>query len=1549
MKNIKFYLLIFFTFLVNTLAFSSNYFFENPKTISNEKFSCVYPSSINAKNKNQSSAFFWQEVDSEKKEIFISMFYTKDGLSWNEKSKFLGPYYYENEIPNIYSVCQNSNGTIFIAISDSESIVNIFSSKDFFENIKSVVLKDKNKTFVSPRLFLNSKNELVLFASKIENDSFSIISSISKDGQTWSDFIDLPITENLPNTFNPIVPHLKATQNGDLLIFQAQYTQSNLISIQLYACTSKDGGRKWTQPIIITDNKSVENQEKFYNYSNQSVSILNSNNKLYIAWEKSDFNSSNANIYFAEINSNGTLKTIPEKITTSGYVSRPLLFENEKNLNILYFTYVNNNQKVFLTEKIGLLWSEPIVLSTSNATYPCYILHNEKLYLTWQNQKANSSNIIFLSADHTTPSPKIKGLSFNDNERSNNSKVQAKVSVSKDSSSVKGFSWIWTQNEKDVPPKQIMNLPEENILTSTADKEGKWYFKIRQADFAGNWSDTISIAYFLDTTPPEAVEIIEPETDEFGLQKSNTFSLTWDADSEDSDIAGYTWSLNYIDSIPKALATNSRHPTKLDYYEINDAVDKIYEENQEKLDQIFTNPKQILTKKNNVKFNNIKNGLYVFSVAAIDKVGNIGEASTIEILLNKYVPITYINSINAKTTKFGDTIIDIFGGGFLYDGKIKEIYIDKDGLVPYDTILKLENNEFKILSDNSITNITVKNLNSGSYKIGLFHTDRGLYFSKKNILEVKESGTIKNKIKYIFNPAWSAIQKSYNSKTNATTFIIIILSILLIIGILSCSKFLIDAIKESKIIKAEVKALLEGDIMPEDKKRNSKQYKKIGFSLKAKLILNTIVLITFMDILIFITLGYYMITIQRNTLAESLQNRVDVMMESIASGSKIYLPQTTSSDNLSLTDITNQSSALEESLYATIIAHSEDKNTTNMDYIWATNDKNISSKIDTKDFIPGTSRLVIPEIKEIIKASENLNNIAFNNASEISNNISELTKEAMSLIRRSDENSILRRNEIQNIRNQLSSRLDLILNKISKEGSGSIPYYNPKELDTNNTEYIFYKPIIYHQNNDQNYVHGIILIKISTQDLLNKISNQKDVIIKTALVIMLLSLTLSFISTYIISSVIVKPINKLADHVAMIRDTEDKEVLSGKEIILKGKDEIKILGDTVNDMTKGLVEAAVQSKNLTFGKEVQIKFIPLQNDENGNTLTTGFLNTKGANFFSYYAGADDLSGDYFDYKALDDKHFAIIKCDVSGHGVPAALIMVEVATLFLNYFKNWNMKNPKQGTNLAPVVGQINDLLESRGFKERFAAFTLCIFNSETGECWFCNAGDNQIQIYDNQIKEKKTITLPESPAAGMFSTDLIEMKGGYKVSKLLLKKDDILFLYTDGIEEAKRKFRNENYELIACDEEGLNVGDEHENHVKGEESEELSANRVSNIINSVYRKEKFTLIKYHNPDKIQNFEFDFTTCEHSAEDAIMALVSVEKIFRMYKPTETKITDKVKVDKKIDEFLRKHFIQYSTYCGDKQEIENDPTHIYYKGVCEDPQYDDLTLIAIKKN
>ncbi|WP_282207446.1 HAMP domain-containing protein, partial [Treponema pallidum] len=80
------------------------------------------------------------------------------------------------------------------------------------------------------------------------------------------------------------------------------------------------------------------------------------------------------------------------------------------------------------------------------------------------------------------------------------------------------------------------------------------------------------------------------------------------------------------------------------------------------------------------------------------------------------------------------------------------------------------------------------------------------------------------------------------------------------------------------------------------------------------------------------------------------------------------------------------------------------------------------------------------------------------------------------------------------------------------------------------------------------------------------------------------------------------PIRRLASHVAMIRDTEKKEELEGKLIAIKGQDEIALLGRTINDMTEGLIKAALASKDLTVGKEIQKMFIPLDTNTEGRKL-----------------------------------------------------------------------------------------------------------------------------------------------------------------------------------------------------------------------------------------------------------------------------------------------------------------------------------------------------------
>jgi len=263
--------------------------------------------------------------------------------------------------------------------------------------------------------------------------------------------------------------------------------------------------------------------------------------------------------------------------------------------------------------------------------------------------------------------------------------------------------------------------------------------------------------------------------------------------------------------------------------------------------------------------------------------------------------------------------------------------------------------------------------------------------------------------------------------------------------------------------------------------------------------------------------------------------------------------------------------------------------------------------------------------------------------------------------------------------------------------------------------------------------------------------------------------------------------------------------------------------------------------------------------------------------------------------------------------------------MFLNYFKNWEPAAgdepsggaPKGAMRLEKLVYQINGFIETLGFKERFAAFTLCIFDTQTGELHFCNAGDNIIHIYDASEKCVKSIALPQTPAAGALPNGIVESKGGYKVQTLSLDHGDILLLYTDGIEESQW-------------------------------SEAMGSTRVQGIINAVMNRAVYRMDKWHDQDGTMELCFDYSGCNGEVEEVIMALITAEKMFRCYRSPLASADDAVLIEKKADAFLQAHFLQYSDYCFHTSECHENSSYIYYNYLKEDEQSDDLAILGIKR-
>ncbi len=1523
------YIFILLSFLIfaSIPLCAQELYWDTPQTIS--EVEGLFPS---VGGENENAFVVWQEViqnDQNISEIWLSaQFFLASSQEWVTREQFAGPFSYSGEVPNLFSAEASNSGQAAIAVLTAPNTISVYTTSDKGESFTKTDIVNDDTDLVAPRIFKDGRGGFVVFATKGVEQSFSLEIARSIDGVEWSSFSEFTPSQPLDNSF---VPSFTVLPDGsELVVFQSAVTANNRITYQLFSSINQSNNREdWSEALLITTTEATGAEPT--NYTNQRPFLHTFEGKIYITWERSLVSPQSFSVFVAELSTTGAIVGSIEQVTLQNVIARqPTLFTYNDQLTILWFDTRFGLENIYFAQKRGVLWVETRV-STENISsvfgLPLVTNSNRDLHIFWEEQEAeDASQVIRLSVDRFTEPPELDAVSFRQGQRSSADRIDVNIDTGRDSSGVSGYSWIVTKSAFLDPPERFMAFPDEDRITAFVESDGRWYIKARTLDNAGNWSKSAVISYFRDTTPPKAPEISRNQSvDENGYQSSNTFNLTWENTDTSDIVDGYTYSLQYLSPL-SAYRTNPENFTEEALADIDVQL-----------------PARIMTDNPLAAWNNQDNGVYLFSVASIDSVGNIGEATSIPILLNKYIPFTTITTAVPTTDIFGNTSLNIFGKGFTYDGIISAVYLDRDGVAPYDLVLEYSTSDFTLTSDRQISNVEFANLEEGLYRIGLLHTDRGLYMSRP-LLPVDEFGTVKvGDYSYRFNPNWKTITDIYEYTIQISDVVLWSIFALALLGMLFAIRGIITTAKDTVTVQQEIHALITGGAMPHEVKEKTAALKSKGVSLKYKMMLFTLALVLAVILLVAIPFGIVFIDTQEETLTVGLQERINVLSDSLAAGVKNFMP---SANILELGLLLNQTEAMDEVMYATILGMPSDGRDTHLDHVWVSNDPDILSKIDTESLILGSSRYTDSVIDPIIEQAVEINNAAITEVGDITENISSLTQEGISLALATDEDSVARRDEIQSIINQLTENLTVQLNSLSVLGSGSTPSFNSATFSAENSEFLFYKPVLYRQGSEQTYTRGIVILQISIDNLLQSLNDAQFTIYTTTLIIAFFAIAIGIIGSFTLATIIIRPIKRLSDHVQMIRDTEDKEELDGKDIIITSKDEIGYLGEIVNDMTHGLVKAAAAAKDLTVGKEVQKMFIPLSVDEAGKKLTTGIVEDDNAAFFGYYEGAKGVSGDYFDYLKLDDRHFAVIKCDVSGKGVPASLIMVEVATLFLNYFKDWTYK--KDRYDLSGIVGRINDLIESRGFKGRFAAFTMCIFDSVGGDVHFCNAGDNLIHIYDASERKKKTIALTETPASGVFPTFMVDMKGGFVVEKLHLDKDDVLFLYTDGIEEAKRLFRDKDYNIVLCQEEGLTEGDVHGHHAFGMDGEEMAPERVNAIIEAVFARTTYKIEKYHSPIDNEELVFDFSTCEPTAENAIMALVSVEKIFRMYPTPNATEFDRVQVDRKIDSFLQEHFIQYNDYCANKRDHSEFAEYMYYTHIKEDEQYDDLTLVAIKK-
>ena len=183
------------------------------------------------------------------------------------------------------------------------------------------------------------------------------------------------------------------------------------------------------------------------------------------------------------------------------------------------------------------------------------------------------------------------------------------------------------------------------------------------------------------------------------------------------------------------------------------------------------------------------------------------------------------------------------------------------------------------------------------------------------------------------------------------------------------------------------------------------------------------------------------------------------------------------------------------------------------------------------------------------------------------------------------------------------------------------------------------------------------------------------------------------------------------------------------------------------------------SAELNIAKDIQL-----------STLPQPFASNEDIEILAELISAKEVGGDFYDYVRIDEEHIAILIGDVSGKGIPAAMFMMKTITCFKNFIR--------PGKKPSDILKEVNIAIHEGNDNAMFVTCFLAIINENTGEMIFSNAGHNPPVIGTN-----KNFGLL-SVAPGFI---LGPMPHAFVVDETyMLKNDEIITLYTDGITEAK-------------------------------------------------------------------------------------------------------------------------------------------------------------------
>jgi phosphoserine phosphatase RsbU/P len=189
------------------------------------------------------------------------------------------------------------------------------------------------------------------------------------------------------------------------------------------------------------------------------------------------------------------------------------------------------------------------------------------------------------------------------------------------------------------------------------------------------------------------------------------------------------------------------------------------------------------------------------------------------------------------------------------------------------------------------------------------------------------------------------------------------------------------------------------------------------------------------------------------------------------------------------------------------------------------------------------------------------------------------------------------------------------------------------------------------------------------------------------------------------------------------------------------------------------------SREIEIAREVQERLFPQR-----------LQPIPGIEFFGACRTALGVGGDYYDFLVLPDGKLGIALGDISGKGIPAALMMASLQA-------SLRAEAARAGSDIAGLLARVNQALFDASSEDRYATFFYSQYDPATQELTYVNAGHCAPMLFRGADKLATVERLSTGgPVIGLIPEMFFEQ------AVVRMSPGDELVIFTDGVSEAMNR-----------------------------------------------------------------------------------------------------------------------------------------------------------------